>query len=531
MVSRQYFAFLHGLALALALGTAAAPVEGQENAVAARSVVERVRGYRERNEGTIVRELMQLLSIPNVASDSVAIRRNADLLARMMERRGIETRLLHVPGSPPAVYGELRAPGALRTVMLYAHYDGQPVDPGQWAGDPWTPVLRDGLLPDVAREIPLPSIGGRFDPQWRLYARSASDDKSPIVAMLSAIDALRAAGIPPSVNLKFFLEGEEEAGSPHLREMLERHRDLLRADVWIFGDGPVHQSRRMQVVFGVRGVVGLEMTVYGPSRALHSGHYGNWAPNPAALVARLLASMRDEDGVITIPGFYDDVRPLSAAERAALASVPDADSALRRELALARTEAGDARLIERITLPALNVRGIETGSVGERAANAIPTEARASVDFRLVPDQTPASVRAFVERHIRLHGYHVVSEHPSDSLRRAHPRVVRLQWEGGYPATRTSVDHPAAYAVLRVLDEALGTPMIRVPTLGGSLPMYLFEEILGAPLLVVPIVNHDNNQHAANENLRLQNLWDGIEMYAVLMARLGARWRATPPVP
>ena len=521
--ARRLIAVASGLVVAL---PATAPA--QQRAPDARTVLERVREYRQRNEGAIVGELVRLLSVPNVASDSVNIQRNADLLVSMLERRGIAARLLRVPGSPPVVYGELRVPGATRTVMFYAHYDGQPVDPREWTGDPWKPVLRDRALPAGGREIPFPREGGRFDPEWRLYARSASDDKSPIVAMLAAIDALRTNRIPLSVNLKFFLEGEEEAGSPHLREMLERHASLLDADVWIFGDGPVHQSRRMQVVFGVRGITGLEMTVYGPSRALHSGHYGNWAPNPAALLASLLASMRDVEGGVTIPGFDRDVRPLTTAERAALASVPDADSGLRHELALARTESRGARLIASIARPALNVRGIAAGHVGERAANAIPTEARASLDFRLVPDQTPESVRTSVERHIASLGFHVVHAAPTDSLRRAHPRIVRLEWERGYPAMRTPIEAPASQAVLRTADEAAGGRVIRVPTLGGSLPMHLFEEVLGAPLIVVPIVNHDNNQHAADENLRLQNLWDGIELYATLIARLAASWPERP---
>jgi acetylornithine deacetylase/succinyl-diaminopimelate desuccinylase-like protein len=443
----------------------------------------------------------------------------------MLRRRGAEARLLESPGSPPAVLGELRTAGARRTVVFYAHYDGQPVDTSQWASPPWRPTLRDAPIDAGGEEVPIPTDGGAsLGDEWRLYARSASDDKGPIAAMMAALDALRSSGIRPSVNLRFFFEGGEEAGSPGLRALLERHAEALRADAWIFCDGPVHQSRRMQVVYGVRGTMGMELTVYGPSRPLHSGHYGNWAPNPGALIADLLASMRDDDGRILIPGYMDDVRPVTAAERAAIAAMPSADGALRHALALGATEGGGSPLMERIMLPALNIRGIEVGRVGALAANAIPTVARASIDFRLVPDERPARIRELVEAHVRARGYHVVHEEPSEEVRRAHARVARIEWEEGYAAMRTDMSLPVSRAVARVVAAATDEPPILVPTLGGSLPMSVFADVLRAPLLIVPIVNHDNNQHAANENLRLRNLWDGIEVLAVLMARVGEEW-------
>ena len=496
---------------------AAAPASGAPRAAA--------RSWREANESKILREFADLLAIPNIASDSVNIRRNAAALIAMLERRGATARLLEGDGGPPSVYGELRAPGATRTIVLYAHFDGQPVDARQWAGDPFTPVLRDRRLDRGGRVIPLPAEGQRADPEARLYARSTGDDKGTIIAILAALDALKAAGIRPSVNLKLFFEGEEEAGSQHLRSLLERHAELLRADAWIFGDGPVHQSGRMQVVFGVRGSMGLELTVYGPSRALHSGHYGNWAPNPGMMISHLLASMRDEDGRILIAGYYDDVKPISAKEREAIAALPPVDSALRRELALGRTEANGALLAERIMQPALNVRGIRVGAVGDAAANAISTEAHASMDFRLVPDQKPARVRELVEAHLRARGYWITHDSVTEAMRLEHPRVARVIWEGGYPATRASMDLPLARALMTSLAEGAASPPLAVPTLGGSLPTYLFAETLRAPLIIFPIANHDNNQHAANENIRLQNLWDGIEAYAALIGRIGANWR------
>jgi acetylornithine deacetylase/succinyl-diaminopimelate desuccinylase-like protein len=205
------------------------------------------------------------------------------------------------------------------------------------------------------------------------------------------------------------------------------------------------------------------------------------------------------------------------------------DAELRRTLLLGATEANDALLAERIMLPAINVRGIRTGQVGALAANAVPTVAQASFDFRLVPNQTPEHVRELVEAHLRKRGWFIVHEPPADSVRLAHAHVVQLDWEGGYAAVRTPMDAPVSRAVRQVVSEGIGHEAIAVPTLGGSLPMRAFADVLGKPLLIVPTVNHDNNQHAKDENLRLQNLWDGIEVYASLMARLGPAWSG--PVP
>jgi acetylornithine deacetylase/succinyl-diaminopimelate desuccinylase-like protein len=483
------------------------------------ALVQQVRAYREAHETEILRELADLVAIPNVAGDTVRIRENAAAIMRMLERRGVATRLLETAGAPPAVYGELRVPGASRTLVLYAHYDGQPVEPAQWKGDPWTPVLRDGRLEDGGRDLPAAAWRGPLDPEWRLYGRSASDDKAPIIGLMAALDALRAAGAAPSVNLKFLFEGEEEAGSPHMEALLAAHGALLKADAWLLCDGPVHQTRRMQLYFGVRGITDVEITVYGAARPLHSGHYGNWAPNPAVLLAHLIAGLRDPTGRILVPGFYDDVREATPAERQALAEAPDVDGELMQAFGLGATEGGP--LAERILLPALNVRGLASGAVGPSAANAIPSEATASIDFRLVPDQTPEKVRERVESHLAAQGFRVVHETPDAALRRAHARIVKLAWGPGYPAARTALDLPVSRAVARAVEEAVDGTVIRLPTLGGSVPMRLFQDKTGSPIVGLPIVNHDNNQHAANENLRLRNLWDGIEVYAMIMSRLG----------
>jgi acetylornithine deacetylase/succinyl-diaminopimelate desuccinylase-like protein len=476
------------------------------------------RAYRQAHEHEIISEFVNLLSIPNVASDAPNIRRNAEAILRMLEKRGVKTRLLEVPEAPPVVYGEINAPGATRTLIFYVHYDGQPVEPAKWVGgDPFRPILRSASLEAGGRDIPFLAEGQKFDPEWRLYARSTGDDKAPIIAICAALDAMREKGLTPRANIKFFFEGEEEAGSPHLEKIVEKYRDLLKADAWLICDGPVDQTRRQQIYFGARGVTGLEVTVYGSRRELHSGHYGAWAPNPALMLAKLLASMKDDDGRVLIKGFYDGVEPLSETERRAFAEAPDNDAMLRRELGIAWTEGAGKRLIELINLPSLNIRGFLSSSVGATARNVIPSTAMASIDIRLVKGLDHRRAVDLVIEHIRAQGYHVVDADPDEATRLKHPKIAKVVRQGGYNASKTSMDLPISQTIIAAVESAHGK-VIKMPTLGGSVPLYIFTDNLKTPCIGVPIANHDNNQHSANENIRLQNLWDGIETMAALLA-------------
>jgi acetylornithine deacetylase/succinyl-diaminopimelate desuccinylase-like protein len=482
----------------------------------AASVGEQVRAYRIAHEKEILEQFCALLAMPNVATNIPNIESNAVAIRRQLEQRGFTTELLSAgPGTPPAVFGELKSPGARRTLVFYAHYDGQPAAQPEWRSQPWSPVMRAGSRAADSRDVDWRSAS-QIDPEWRLYARSASDDKAPIQIMLTALDALKSVGRRPSMNVKVFYEGEEEQGSHHLPEILRLHGERLKGDVFVLSDGPRHQSGRMQVFFGARGVAGLELTVYGPMRPLHSGHYGNWAPNPAVMLTHLLDALRDEEGRILIPGFYDDVRPLTPGELAALAALPDVETALRQELALGRTEGPD-RLANAIARPALNVRGIRVGDVGEEAANAISTQARASIDFRLVPDETPQHVRELTDAYLQKLGWEVVTQDPDAATRAAHPKVVRVEWSLDYAGYRANMDAKPVQAVVASIEHSMGGSILRVPMLGGSVPMRTFADALGLPIIGVPLANYDNNQHAANENIRLQNLWDGLEIYAGLL--------------
>ncbi|HZY51000.1 MAG TPA: M20/M25/M40 family metallo-hydrolase, partial [Devosia sp.] len=471
------------------------------------SLHDQVDTWRKAHEKQIVTEFSDFLALPDVATNVPDIEANARALVKMVEARGLKAKILSAgPGTPPAVYGELKVPGAKRTVVYYAHYDGQPVTPSQWRSPPFAPVMRDGI---DGKDVDWRAASA-LDPEWRLYARGAGDDKDSEEAILSALDALKASGRSPSVNVKLFFDGEEEQGSPHLSAILRANKELLKSDLWIIGDGPVHPSRRPQLYFGARGDTGLEMTVYGPIKAVHSGHYGNWVPNPAVTAAELVAALRDSEGKILVPGYSDKLRPLTPAEKEALAALPDAETGLKKELEIGRSE-GKERLADSLMRPAINVRGISSGKVGDEAANAVPVDARVSFDLRLVPDQTPEDARAKIEAFLKSKGYTLIDHEPTAEERMAAPRLVRMQWESGYPAWRTDMNLSASKAIIAAAGRAVGQPVIVQPMLGGSVPMYLFADVFKTPVIGVPIANHDDNQHAHDENLRLQNLWDGIQ--------------------
>lgn len=481
-----------------------------------------VREYRRAHEHEILQEFLELLAIPNVANDRENIRRNAAAIVNMMQQRKLQPRLLETtdPSVPPVVYGEWKTPGATRTLVFYAHYDGQPTDPRQWSGTlPWQPVLRTAALEAGGKILPMPKTGEAINPEWRLYARSAADDKAGVMAILSAFDALVASGVKPTSNLKFLFEGEEEAGSPHLAEILRLNKALLQSDAWIICDGPVHQSGRKQVVFGVRGDTNVDLTVYGAKRPLHSGHYGNWAPNPALILAQLLASMKDGSGRVTIAGWYDNIEPLGEAERRAIAEAPQYDDTLRSQLGLARTEGQGKSLLELINEPSLNINGISSGDVGALARNVIPTTATAVLDLRLVKgNDHRRQVQRLID-HIRKQGFYVTDHDPSDEERQRYPLIARVtQRTGGYNAERTRMDLDISAAVVAAVQSTSDEAIVRLPTAGGSLPLSVITANLSTVTMTVPIANYDDNQHAENENLRLQNLWDGIETMAAIMA-------------
>jgi acetylornithine deacetylase/succinyl-diaminopimelate desuccinylase-like protein len=415
-----------------------------------------IRKYADENAANIISGFTTFLAIPNVAADPGGQQKNAHYIMELMNKEAIEkVQLLNATtaGAPPAVYGEVNVPGATKTIIFYAHYDGQPVNPLQWAKelDPFQPKLFTGAIDKGGANIPFPS-DGKYDEEWRIYARSASDDKAGVYAILTAYDMMKKSGLPPGCNIKFFFEGEEEAGSTHLNEILEKHRSLLQSDLWIICDGPVHQSGKKQIVFGVRGDAHLDLTIYAAKRPLHSGHYGNWAPNPAMMLAKLLASMKDDNGRVTVKGFYDDVIPLTAVEKKALQQVPSVDEQMKNELGISSSEMKGTSLNEAINQPSLNINGMQSGNVGKMASNQIPTFATAVIDLRLVLGNDWKRQQQKVIGHIKSRGYYVTDHEPTDVERKKYDKIIKIiPGDDGYNAQRTKMDLPIIQKVIALV--------------------------------------------------------------------------------
>jgi acetylornithine deacetylase/succinyl-diaminopimelate desuccinylase-like protein len=461
----------------------------------------------------VLKEFASFIAIPNVSSDLPNIRRNAVAIQRMFAARGVPMRLLELRDHAPIVYGEIQTPGATRTVNFYAHYDGMPVEPSEWINkQPFLPELRD------ASNQPIPLEQPAYNPEWRLYGRGSADDKAAIMAMAVALDAIKALGLKHKSNIRFFFEGEEEAGSRNLAEYLRTYKDLVKGDIWLICDGHVHQNRQQSVVFGVRGVVSLELTVFGPQRALHSGHYAGWVPNPAARLARLLSTLTDGEGHILVKNFYDGIVPFNAAEGAAVAKLPPIEAMLQHDHGIAEVEGDGQRLHATYARPTLNIRGMKAANTGATAANIVPSEATAAIDIRLVKGLDWRTQLARVREHIAAQGYLVLDREPTAEERRRHAKIARVKSGGGYNSVRTPLDLPLAQELVAVIESVAG-PVVRIPSMGGSVPLSMFEEETRMPMIIVPIVNHDNNQHAPNENLRLQNLWDGIRLFTTMLTR------------
>ena len=329
------------------------------------------REYATPRHAELLKGFQEFVSIPNVAADPAGLKRNADFLVAQLLQRGVATQLLTAPGlpaaTPPVVYGEIRTPGATHTFVFYAHYDGQPVTASEWTnGAPFNPEVKT------------------VDAEQRVYGRGTGDDKATIFAQLTALSALQAAKMPLKSNIRFIWEGEEENGSLHLEQILSAHKDIIGGDVWLVCDGPVDQTRQQLLTFGARGDAHVQITVYGPDRGLHSGHYGNWAPNPAMMMAQLLAGMKDATGHVTIPHFYDGIKPLGARELAALKTAPRNDEMLKKEFGIGATMGGGKPLLELINEPSLEIAGIAAGQTGSHATNTIVATAMANLDLRLV---------------------------------------------------------------------------------------------------------------------------------------------------
>ena len=476
------------------------------------SDVLRVREWRTKNERQILGELMQLVALPNLAANRADIARNADFLTSMFERRGFTVTRWETKGSP-IVFARRDAPSPRGTVLFYMHYDGQPVDAKEWTfGEPFNPAAFKGTMP-----VDLKAGAGPVDPDVRIYGRSASDDKGPIVAFLAALDGLIAAKATLPWSIRVVLEGEEEGGSPNFDAAMKEHAADVKSDLAIVVDSPRHPSGLPTVFYGSRGTFTATVTVYGATGDLHSGNYGNFVTDPALALARLLASMKDARGNVTIRHFYDGVEPLTPTEERAIDEIPNVDATLLEQFGLARAEHPDSRIEVQHNRPTLSITGLESGAVYTGTRAAIPASAAARIEIRLVKGLSAETQLERLTAHIREQGFHVIATEPDAAIRRKYPLIAKVTRSStGFPIGKTSMDDPGtggAVAAIRSLDQRV----VRLPTIGGSLPFSTFTDTLKLPTIGLAVVNFDNNQHAANENIRVGHVWEAIEIFAALL--------------
>jgi acetylornithine deacetylase/succinyl-diaminopimelate desuccinylase-like protein len=460
----------------------------------------------------------EYLALPNDANNIEDLTHLIGWLEAQFAARGFETRQLETERLP-LILAERSAPGATRTALVYLQADGQPVDPGRWdQPDPYEAVLKRRTDDGGWETLPWSRLEGDRHPEWRIFARSASDSKAPNIQFLAAIDALDAAGVTPDVNLKVIVDPEEEMALAHLPRDVVRYRDLLAADMLVIFDGPPHVSNRPTLVFGARGIATFRLTTYGPRVPQHSGHYGNYLPNPGVRLARILASLKDDAGRVTIPGFYDGIT-IDDETRAVLARVPDDEAAILDAMGVAEPDGVAPTLQEAIQYPSLNVRGLASGWVGDQVRTIIPGTATAEVDVRLVKESDPERLIRSIREHIEGLGYRVLDRAPTDEERRTHPRLATFESDISYGAFRTAFDSEPGRWLAAGMTHLFGQMPILIRTHGGSVPIAPFVSTLGVPAVLVPSVNPDNNQHSPNENIRLGNFEEGIAIILAVLAQ------------
>jgi len=470
------------------------------------------------------KELHDLLSIPNDSHNRDDIEKNIQWCEKAFATRGFTTKRLTTP-TLPLLLAERKAKNQssarkpLKTVLIYLQIDGQPVNASQWQQEtPWTPTLKEQQGDGTWKTIDYQKVFTDPNPDWRVFARSASDAKGPAMAYIAALDAAAELKIDPNYNMKVIMDFEEELGSPQLPAAVSKYKEDLSADMFIIYDGPRHISNQPTLTFGARGICEITLTVYGPRVPVHSGNYGNYTPNPAMRLAQLLASMKDAEGRVVIPGFYDGIT-LSEKEKAILKQVPDDENEIRKFLGIAEPDKIGDNFQESLQYPTLNIRGLDALFVGKESRTLIPATATAEIDIRLVPGNKADVLVGLIHDHIRKQGYYVIDREPTDEERMTQSKIISFRPTYLYDAFQTPFDSEVGQWLTKAMVKTFQKEPIRIRTAGGSIPISPFVVTLGIPAVCVPTVNPDNNQHAENENIRVGNYIDAVKTFVNILGQ------------
>lgn len=455
-------------------------------------------------------QFIEFLKIPNNGNYPDQILDNLKWSQSLLEGLGFQTQIVQ-SGNIPHLFAQGAQDPTKKTILVYMQIDGQPADPKAWnQPNPYIPVLKENKDGEW-NEISMDHLQGDIDLDWKIFARSASDSKGPANSFFSALQIMKAQNWEPAVNLKMILDFQEELSSPELADVVAQNNELFAADGILIMDGTRHLSNLPNLTFGARGIATATIKVFGASRDLHSGQYGNFAPNPVFSMARLLAAMKDEDGKVLIPGFYDGVN-LTEEDIKAMALVPETLEEIEDDLGIAEAEKVGNTYQEALQYPSLNVRGINAAWVGKEVRTLIPSVAVAELDLRLVKETPGERQLNLLKDFIEGQGYHLIEgEEPTDAERKTYKKLASFTVKEGSEPFRTDMNSDFAHWLEAGMRHVFGDNFINTRQTGGSQPMAPFINILDAPAVSVRIPNPDNSIHAPNENIRIGNYLEGIE--------------------
>lgn len=473
----------------------------------------------KRQVGQAINELRSFVKIPNDALEHADINRNLTWLEKNFNARGFNSSILPTEGES-IFFASLPMEDNKPTILFYMHFDGQSVDVSKWSQpNPYDIVLKspdgDGWKNQVFEDL-----NEDINYDWRLFGRSTSDDKGPIVMFLSAIDLLQEDGVELPFNIKVILDSEEEKSSKPLPKAVKEYRELLEADFLIINDGPVHVSGKPTVVYGCRGITTLSLTTHGPIKPQHSGHYGNYAPNPGFQLAQVLATMKNNEGKVLIDGYYDGIT-IDDNAMSVLKTVPDDATTINSNLAVKTPEKVGSFYQEALQYPSLNIRGLGSGWVGKKARTIVPESATAELDLRLVPESDGTRLKDLVKKHIEKQGFHIMNTIPSRNERMTHDKIMTITEGSVTDAFRTDLTNIYGDFLVNTLKSKFGEDVVQIRIMGGTVPIAPFINELKIPAFIVPMVNADNNQHSPNENLKIGQIAYGIKVfYGILSTKM-----------